>query len=382
VAYVRTVKTSSGATVVQIVYSTRHGSRKIEHLGSGHTKQEVEALKIAAAQRLAGGQDELDLGIEIPAEVATAEPLPIFSRGWGTCGCAEPRLRRARVRLGRRRRWGVPAARAGPDYRADQQARQPQGARRSRDPAGLVPDDEPTTSGLCPRHMAPRAGRRVRGLCCFGPASLVLYDVTTLYFETDAGDGFREPGFSKERRLEPQITVGLLTDATGFPLMIEAFEGNKDWRKTHPDGDTAVPEDQQVFTAPGRDRGKQGRGATGQGHLLPVPRRRARRTQRGIDEQVSKGRRPTHRDRPRPAPTRAPRRPGANQLTSVRYALAWQKSGRAFGQVCPQGNRGLHIVLSYGLHSANLETGVGAKPPQQTRGQPCQVPAEGIRPPL
>jgi hypothetical protein len=61
-----------------------------------------------------------------------------------------------------------------------------------------------------------------------GPASLVLYDVSTLYFETDAGDGFREPGFSKEpNRLEPQITIGLLTDATGFPLMVQAFEGNK-----------------------------------------------------------------------------------------------------------------------------------------------------------
>jgi hypothetical protein len=60
-----------------------------------------------------------------------------------------------------------------------------------------------------------------------GPASLVLYDVSTLYFETDAGDGFRAPGFSKERRLEPQITIGLLTDAMGFPLMVEAFEGNR-----------------------------------------------------------------------------------------------------------------------------------------------------------
>jgi transposase len=56
---------------------------------------------------------------------------------------------------------------------------------------------------------------------------LVIYDVTTLYFETDQGDGFREPGFSKERRLEPQITVGLLTDARGFPLMVHAFEGNR-----------------------------------------------------------------------------------------------------------------------------------------------------------
>jgi hypothetical protein len=54
-------------------------------------------------------------------------------------------------------------------------------------------------AGACAAHA---------GLC---PASLVLYDVSTLYFETDAGDGFREPGFSKERRLEPQITIGLLT---------------------------------------------------------------------------------------------------------------------------------------------------------------------------
>lgn len=60
-----------------------------------------------------------------------------------------------------------------------------------------------------------------------GPATLVLYDVTTLYFETHEGDGFRESGFSKERRIEPQITVGLLTDASGFPLMVNAFEGNR-----------------------------------------------------------------------------------------------------------------------------------------------------------
>jgi transposase len=54
----------------------------------------------------------------------------------------------------------------------------------------------------------------------------VFYDVSTLYFETDAADGFRKPGFSKERRLDPQITIGPLTDAAGFPLMVTAFEGN------------------------------------------------------------------------------------------------------------------------------------------------------------
>ena len=60
----------------------------------------------------------------------------------------------------------------------------------------------------------------------------MLYDVSTLYFETDQGDGFREPGFSKERRLEPQITIGLLTGQDGFPLMVSAFEGNRAETKT------------------------------------------------------------------------------------------------------------------------------------------------------
>ena len=59
-----------------------------------------------------------------------------------------------------------------------------------------------------------------------GPATLVLYDVTRGYFEADQGDGFREPGFSQERRLEPQIIVGLLIDVSGFPLQVHAFEGN------------------------------------------------------------------------------------------------------------------------------------------------------------
>jgi hypothetical protein len=53
--YVRTVKTSSGATAVQIVYSSRRGSREIDHLGSAHSDAEVKLLKAAARQRLAAG---------------------------------------------------------------------------------------------------------------------------------------------------------------------------------------------------------------------------------------------------------------------------------------------------------------------------------------
>jgi hypothetical protein len=58
--YVRTVKTASGATAVQIVYSSRRGSRDIEHIGSAHDDAELAVLKAAAQQRMAAGQGELD----------------------------------------------------------------------------------------------------------------------------------------------------------------------------------------------------------------------------------------------------------------------------------------------------------------------------------
>ena len=60
-----------------------------------------------------------------------------------------------------------------------------------------------------------------------GDVSLVLYDVTTLYFEAEKEDDLRKVGYSKERRVDPQIVVGLLVDRNGFPLEIGCYEGNK-----------------------------------------------------------------------------------------------------------------------------------------------------------
>src|SRR5574338_778670 len=57
--------------------------------------------------------------------------------------------------------------------------------------------------------------------------SLVLYDVTTLYFETFTADELRIPGFSKDNMAQqPQVVVGLLVTRTGFPLGFEVFPGN------------------------------------------------------------------------------------------------------------------------------------------------------------
>ncbi|MGH8583352.1 MAG: IS1634 family transposase [Gammaproteobacteria bacterium] len=224
-AYVRTVKTASGATAVQIVHSTRAGKRDIEHVGSAHGEVELAALKSAAALRLAGGQTALDLGaqgggqdgsLERPMEIAASRMAHLWDalcRAYDSLGfpadtvfrdlvlarIVEPtsKLDSARV-LGEIGIAAVPyrtLTRRLPDY-----------AKQSWTAA---------LAKACAAHAS------------LGPATLVLYDVTTLHFEIDEGDGFREPGYSKERRLDPQITVGLLADSCGFPLMVQAFEGNR-----------------------------------------------------------------------------------------------------------------------------------------------------------
>jgi hypothetical protein len=227
VAYVRTVKTASGATAVQIVWSSRRGSRQIEHLGSAHDEVQLEVLKAAAAQRLAAGQQSLDLGLERPG-VGEGAPLEIVA------SCSQ-HLWEALCRA--YRVLGFDSATDGDEVFCDLVAAriiEPTSkvdALRVLSETGVESPAYRTLKRRLPIFAKPDFRQAISAACAahaqLGPASLVLYDVSTLHFETDAGDGFREPGFSKERRLDPQITLGLLTDATGFPLNVAAFEGNK-----------------------------------------------------------------------------------------------------------------------------------------------------------
>ncbi|MDF3313902.1 IS1634 family transposase, partial [Rhodococcus sp. T2V] len=63
-AYIRKVRTASGATAVQIV--AKKGGRRtiLEHLGSAHTDGELTALMQVARDKLDEGQEELDLGLD------------------------------------------------------------------------------------------------------------------------------------------------------------------------------------------------------------------------------------------------------------------------------------------------------------------------------
>jgi transposase len=59
------------------------------------------------------------------------------------------------------------------------------------------------------------------------PFYFVLYDVTTLYFESFKADEFKKEGFSKDNKSQqPQIVIGLLVTQSGFPLSYKVFSGN------------------------------------------------------------------------------------------------------------------------------------------------------------
>lgn len=230
-AYIRTVRTASGAKAVQIVHSTRRGSKDIEHIGSAHTEADHELLLAAARQRLAAGQSELDLGLDEPA---AGGPLPITATRMEHLVEA---IRRIYVDLGLEDAaggddevfWHLVLARLiEPTSKLD--------SLRVIEETGLTPVSYRTVTRRLRRYAKPAFRKAVAAALAaradLGPAALILYDVSTLYFEADEGDGFREPGYSKERRIDPQITIGLLADATGFPLMVNAFEGNKAETKT------------------------------------------------------------------------------------------------------------------------------------------------------
>ena len=253
VAWVRRVRTASGATAVQIAEYVDGHRRIVAHLGSAHTEAELGLLLEAARDLLRDdAQGELDLEVKpTPRKASLVAPVSgpaLFALPIGRMGPAEqPRVAGPRVvatcsgllfdvLAGVYSDLGFTAV-------GDEVFRDLVIARvveptsildtgRVLADLGRVPASEKTMR----RTLARCAGRGYRdqvAAACFarvlsgGDVSLVLYDVTTLYFEAEKEDGLRKVGYSKERRVDPQIVVGLLVDRGGFPLEIGCFEGNK-----------------------------------------------------------------------------------------------------------------------------------------------------------
>ena len=223
--------------------------RIVAHVGSAHTDAELGILLQRARQLLADpGQGELDLGIE-PAGprvdlVGPAQVPALFGEPAGRepARIAAPRVVSTDSRVLFDALAGV-FGDLGFGALGDEVFRDLVVARivepTSILDVGRVLRDlgrSAASDKTMRRTLARCVGRGYRDQIaelCFdhalssGDVSLCLYDVTTLYFEADKEDDLRKVGYSKERRIDPQIVVGLLVDRHGFPLEIGCFEGNK-----------------------------------------------------------------------------------------------------------------------------------------------------------
>ena len=212
----RKVKTASGATTVQIVVKESGRVEVLEHLGSAHTPGELALLLEVGRRKLYEDRTELDLGMgEDPrAGAAVVESsrsrllVGVVQGAWDALGFDviddEAFFQLVLARL------VVPTSMVG--------------SRRVVEELGVTPVHRSSMKRALQR--CGRDGYRdLVAQACFRHSlvtsglSLLLYDVTTLYFEAEKEDEFRKVGHSKERRVDPQIVVGLLV------LSVVGFDG-------------------------------------------------------------------------------------------------------------------------------------------------------------
>lgn len=216
-AFIRRVKTASGAVAVQVVAKEYGKTVVMHHVGSAHSLKEQKLLYDLAWQKLHEGQ--LSLFDTKQPDIVTLKTVSLFvytvleqvyqHLGFDAINdevfkklviarLIEPTSKLDSIRVLKNTGTQAPS----------------NSLIHKRLKRVVEHDYRSQISRLCFQACSPRS------------LSLLLYDVTTLYFEIQKEDGFRKPGLSKERRLEPQIVVGLLVDRSGFPLEIHEFEGN------------------------------------------------------------------------------------------------------------------------------------------------------------
>ena len=92
------------------------------------------------------------------------------------------------------------------------------------------------------------------------PVDLLLFDVTTLYFESQESDELREIGYSKDHKIgEVQVVLALATTSNGSPIGYHLFPGNtaevstlleciKKWREDFKITNTIVVADRAMLS--------------------------------------------------------------------------------------------------------------------------------------
>lgn len=215
--YIRRVK-SRNSICYQIGKKDQGRFKLIEHIGCAQDSGEIEAIKLKARQRLwqLKFKDQLSL---FPQRKSLKAQLvewkitgfhQIFGRVYDRIGFADNLLRDLVVA-----RIVYPKSKLATSRYLKQSLGISLGKNQIYRFLDTLEKDELTRTAL--EFVVVRRGRDL---------NLIFYDVTTLYFESDKEDQFRQKGYSKDHRSDmPQILVGLCVDQDGYPFDLEYFEG-------------------------------------------------------------------------------------------------------------------------------------------------------------
>lgn len=246
---VRKVKTASGAIAVQVV---RYENRKVvvmKHVGSGHAKEEVAALVESARVWMEQETKQVSL---FPRKQRRTLPLATAQYTGVTHAFAYDALSEVAKQCG----FDTTADKLLLDF-AFMRIIEPASKLRSIELLeryfGIRYPERSVYRALPLLKKRKEVIEEIAVACATealqSSLALVLYDVTTLYFETFDADELRIQGFSKENKSQqPQIVVGLLVTREGFPIGYEVFPGNTFEGKTMIPVLTAFANKHQVTT--------------------------------------------------------------------------------------------------------------------------------------
>jgi hypothetical protein len=222
---IRKVKTKSGATAIQVVQYIGHRSKVAKHIGSGKDNTEVSILRQKAKQWIEDQTSQASLFPEPRQKTLLVDrgecigvthhfALQFFLCCINECGLSHlPRLMLDLAIM----RLIEPASK----LRSIALLSHYFGIKYSQRIYRNIPKLIQHKSDIeqCAYSIAVEKFQE--------PFYFVLYDVTTLYFESFKSDEWKSPGFSKDNKpQQPQIVIGLLVTQTGFPLSYQVFSGN------------------------------------------------------------------------------------------------------------------------------------------------------------
>jgi transposase len=222
---IRTVKTASGATAIQVVQYHGHHVQIVKHIGSAKTSDHVAVLTQRAQDFITTHLQQASLFSESRQKILFVERSQCvkishrFARDFLLCCMDECELSNLTTLL--RDLTVMRLLEPASKIRSVELLEQYFGVSYSQRFYRTIPKLIRYKSVIeqCAYKIATEQFKE--------SLYAVFYDVTTLYFETFQADTLRVTGFSKDNKpQQPQIVVGLLVTQSGFPLTYDVFPGN------------------------------------------------------------------------------------------------------------------------------------------------------------